>query len=62
MNTSETTIIRPVTYAKSKFKLFLTIPPEKRTPTQIDEMVDLVMTLVNIILIHFLIINLFYKK
>jgi len=48
MNPSET-MIRPVTYAKSKLKLFLMIPPEKRTPTQIDEMIDLIVTLVNII-------------
>jgi len=43
-------LVRPTTYAKSKLKLFLMIPPDKRTPSQIDEMANLIITLE----IHFL--------
>ena len=39
-------LLRPTTYAKSKLKLFLMIPPDKRTPSQIDEMANLIITLV----------------
>ncbi len=44
-------LVRPTTYAKSKLKLYLMIPPAQRTPSQIDEMANLIITLVNTIVL-----------
>ncbi len=47
---SADTLIKPIPYAKAKLKLFLLIPSERRTQTQIDEMIELIETLVLILI------------